>query len=78
MIYNRVRGWTSGRRLPLENVIEYPPFPGHPSQRSKIPIKKQSSIRKRLSLGKCRSVPEAKHGVKSLFPYCGVDLLVVG
>ena len=27
MVYKRVRGWTSGRRLAVYNVIEYPPPP---------------------------------------------------
>ena len=25
MVYKRVRGWTSGRSLPVKNFVEYPP-----------------------------------------------------
>ena len=25
MIYERVRGWTSGQSLPVQNFVEYPP-----------------------------------------------------
>ena len=25
MVYKRVRGWTSGRTLPVQNFVEYPP-----------------------------------------------------
>ena len=28
MVYKRVRGWTSGRSLPVQNFFEYPPPPG--------------------------------------------------
>ena len=28
MVYERVRGWPSGRRLPVLNVVKYPPLPG--------------------------------------------------
>ena len=25
MVYERVRGWTSGRSLPVQNFVKYPP-----------------------------------------------------
>ena len=28
MVYERVRGWTSGRSLPVQNFVKYPPPPG--------------------------------------------------
>ena len=28
MVYERVRGWTSGRSLPVQNFVKYPPGPG--------------------------------------------------
>ena len=31
MVYERVRGWTSGRSLPVQNFVKYPPPPtGYP------------------------------------------------
>ena len=27
MVYERVRGWTSGRSLPVQNFVKYPPPP---------------------------------------------------
>ena len=28
MVYERVRGWTSGRSLPVQNFVKFPPPPG--------------------------------------------------
>ena len=28
MVYERVRGWTSGRSFPVQNFVKYPPPPG--------------------------------------------------
>ena len=28
MVYERLRGWTSGRSLPVQNFVKYPPGPG--------------------------------------------------
>ena len=30
MVYERVRGWTSGRSLPVQNFVKYPPPPPPP------------------------------------------------
>ena len=46
MVYKRVRGWTSGRSLPVLNFIKNPPFPLPPGIRPE-----NGTFRKRSSGG---------------------------
>ena len=60
MVYERVRGWTSGRSLPVQNFVKYPPPPsGARCRCGEVAVRrdeKEGRWTSRYTGGRCREM----------------------